>query len=299
MMDLRRTIAPKSDQLNADDLIGLTKTIQITRIELCSEPDQPVAIFFEGDGGKPFKPCKSMRRVLVNLWGADAKAYTGRSLTLYRDDKVMFGGVAVGGIRISHASGIAEPVTMALTATRASRKPFTVRPLAAGLAPQQTPGIEHDAGAEAVKGMAALEAFWNGLDGQGQKALKPRMPGLKEIAREADAAQAGASFHQPQNTPASRHPAQGPEQEPPAGIAPTRAGGGSHAKAAIADQASAEAGPSVAFARGVADRAKGIPPKAIPQEYRGDLKQSEEWRRGYAAKDQEMQAAAADDDFPE
>ncbi len=37
--------------------------------------------------------------------------------------------MAVGGIRISHMSDIAEPITMALTATKGSRKPFTVRPL--------------------------------------------------------------------------------------------------------------------------------------------------------------------------
>lgn len=43
---------------------------------------------------------------------------------------MQFGGVAVGGIRISHMSGIAQPMTMPLTVTRASRKPFTIRPLA-------------------------------------------------------------------------------------------------------------------------------------------------------------------------
>lgn len=129
MTDLSQTIAPKSDQLNADDLIGRTKTITITRISRSETPDQPISIFFEGDNGKPYKPCKSMRRVLVQVWGADGLSYVGKSMTLYRDDKVVFGGVAVGGIRISHMSHIDEPKTMALTATKASRKPFTVKPL--------------------------------------------------------------------------------------------------------------------------------------------------------------------------
>ena len=35
----------------------------------------------------------------------------------------------MGGIRISHASHIDKPITMALTATRDNRKPFTVKPL--------------------------------------------------------------------------------------------------------------------------------------------------------------------------
>ena len=131
MTDLTKTITPKSDQINSDDLIGRTMTIKVAKVSLCGEPDQPIAINFEGDGGKPYKPCKSMRRVLVNVWGGDGNAYVGRSMTIYRDDKVMFGGLAVGGIRISHLSDISEPVTMALTATRANRKPFTVKPLVA------------------------------------------------------------------------------------------------------------------------------------------------------------------------
>jgi len=70
-----------------------------------------------------------MRRVLVNLWGPDGAAYIGRSLTIYRDEQVVFGGVEVGGIRISHMSHLQRETTMALTATKAKRKPFTVRPL--------------------------------------------------------------------------------------------------------------------------------------------------------------------------
>jgi hypothetical protein len=128
MIDLRGTIKPKSDQLNADDLIGGPVTIRITGVSV-GEGDQPVSISFEGDGGKPFKPGKSMRRVLVNLWGPDGAVYVGRSLTLYRDEQVVFGGVEVGGIRISHMSHLQRETTMALTATKAKRKPFTVRPL--------------------------------------------------------------------------------------------------------------------------------------------------------------------------
>jgi hypothetical protein len=138
MIDLRGTIKPKSDQLNADDLIGGPVTIRITGVSV-GEGDQPVSISFEGDGGKPFKPGKSMRRVLVNLWGPDGATYVGRSLTLYRDEQVVFGGVEVGGIRISHMSNLQRETTMALTATKAKRKPFTVKPLATAPAPAAKP----------------------------------------------------------------------------------------------------------------------------------------------------------------
>jgi hypothetical protein len=130
MTDLSTTIAPKSDQLNSDDLISGPITVRITKVTASpSSPEQPINISYEGDGGKPYKPCKSMRRVLVNAWGRDGSKYPGRSMTLYRDPTVKWGGIEVGGIRISHLSDIAETVTMALTATRASRKPYTVKPL--------------------------------------------------------------------------------------------------------------------------------------------------------------------------
>jgi len=142
-MNMLATIVPKSDQLNSDDLIGRTLTIKVKKVSLLAG-EQPVAISFENDGGKPYKPCKSMRRVLVNVWGSDGGAYAGRSMTLYRDEAVAFGGAAVGGIRISHMTGIEGPVTMALTASKANRRPFTVKPL---VVPNDAPAPD-DAAAE-------------------------------------------------------------------------------------------------------------------------------------------------------
>lgn len=127
--DMLKTIEPKTDQANFDDFLsGSTKTIKVTKVS-AGDGEQPVIINFEGDNGKPYKPGKSMRRVLVHVWGKDAANYVGRSMTLYGDPKVKFGGLEVGGIRISHMSHITEPMTMALTAARALKKPFTVKPL--------------------------------------------------------------------------------------------------------------------------------------------------------------------------
>jgi len=130
MLDMSQTISPKSDQINSDDLIGGPRTITVTKVTGNEgNAEQPVNVFYEGDGNKPFRPCKSMRRVMVKIWGPDASKYVGRSMTIYRDPKVKWGGMEVGGIRISHMSGIDKPETMALTETRANRKPFTVQPL--------------------------------------------------------------------------------------------------------------------------------------------------------------------------
>jgi hypothetical protein len=63
-----------------------------------------------------------MRRVLVAMWGAEASAYVGRSLTLFRDPDVKFGGMETGGIRISHATHIDAPFR-----DRADRDPRQAR----------------------------------------------------------------------------------------------------------------------------------------------------------------------------
>jgi hypothetical protein len=128
-MDMSKFIIAKSDQLNSDDLIGGPITITITSVRGTDASDQPVAVHFDGDDGKPYKPCKSMRRVMVGAWGADASKYVGKSMTLYREAEVQFGGMKVGGIRISHMSGLTEKKTMALTATRGKKGLFTVLPL--------------------------------------------------------------------------------------------------------------------------------------------------------------------------
>jgi hypothetical protein len=128
MTDLSKTIEAKSDQLNSDDLLSGPITIRVTKVT-GTQGDQPISIHYDGDNGKPWKPCKGMRRVLVALWGTRGDDYAGRALTLYRDGSVKWGGIEVGGIRISHMSHIESDTTLALTEKKGSKKPFTVRKL--------------------------------------------------------------------------------------------------------------------------------------------------------------------------
>ena len=135
--DMSSVIIAKSDQLNSDDLISGPITVTITSVAIRPGTEQPVSVFFDGDGGKPYKCCKSMARVMVHCWGPDANKYVGHSMTLYRDPKVLWGGMAVGGIRISHMSHLDGAVTIALTATKGSKKLFTVQPMAEAGAPKK------------------------------------------------------------------------------------------------------------------------------------------------------------------
>jgi len=201
MLDLSKTIAPKSDQLNSDDLIGGPRTITITGVKLVAE-DQPVAISFENDEGKPWKPCKSMRRVLVKAWGADGAKYAGRSLTLYLDESVRFGGAAVGGIRIGAMSHISKDLVMALTATRGTKKAYTVKPLAvettakpppADTTPTPDASLVSAGNAAASDGVAMYSAWLANLDQEQKDSIRHLHGGWSKVAKAADAAAADAA----------------------------------------------------------------------------------------------------------
>jgi len=85
---LLETIKAKSDQLNACDLVGGPITVTVQKVSKLAG-EQPVSIEI-GEGRQPFKPCKSMRRVLIACWGTER--WVGRSMTLCCDTDVKFGG---------------------------------------------------------------------------------------------------------------------------------------------------------------------------------------------------------------
>ena len=127
ILDVSDTVAPKSDQLNFDDVAA--SPIQATVIKVTkTDGDQPVSIHFD-QGLRPYKPCKSMRRVLIHAWGENGNDWVGRSMIIFGDPTVKFGGSEVGGIRISHLSDIERDMSFMLTVTRAKRQAYSVKRL--------------------------------------------------------------------------------------------------------------------------------------------------------------------------
>lgn len=187
MIDMSQTIIAKGNQLNADDLIAGPRTITITAVQADpASPEQPVTVHFDGDDGRPFKPCKTVRRIMVGCWGVDASQYIGRSLTLYCDPSVKFGGMAVGGIRVSHASHIDGDKVLALMVTRGKRAPYTVKPLTNAPKQPNTNDLKADARNAAGKGTDALKAFWGTIGKQAQGLLVDDMPEFKALAADVD-----------------------------------------------------------------------------------------------------------------
>ena len=150
-MDLTQSIEARSDQVNADDLITGPITYTIREV-VNGKAEQPFD-FMLVETNRAYRPSKTMRRVIVAAWGPDAKVYAGRRLTLYREPTIKFGGSVVGGIRISHMSGIDKPVEVYAQVTRGKREKFTVQPL------PDAPPVDENAAR-----IADLKAEWRQAD---------------------------------------------------------------------------------------------------------------------------------------
>lgn len=129
-LTLRDTIKPKSDQLNADDLVGTERMIQVESVNIINDPQQPVHIYYVGGDGRPFKPCLTVRRILIALWGDDENQWLGRWMNLYVDPTVSFGKQKnIGGIRVNAVSHIPSVASLKLTVRRGHKQEFTIQPI--------------------------------------------------------------------------------------------------------------------------------------------------------------------------
>ncbi len=174
-MDLAEATAPKSDQLNADDLLVAPKTVTIKAVRIVGG-EQPVCIDLE-EFPRPWKPAKTMLRVLMDakVWGPDETKWAGRRVTLFREPNVKFGGVALGGIRVSHVEGIDQPVTVQVTVTKGKKGPYPVEPLASS-----TPSSQPVS--ETQLRIAELTAEWHNADESRKAEIQVEVEALREQA---------------------------------------------------------------------------------------------------------------------
>jgi len=178
--DLRPTIVPKSDQLNAEQLLGGPMTIRVTEVRVGGGEEQPLSVHYENENGRPYKPCKTMRKVLIHAWGPNGREWSGKSMTLYNDPSVKWGGEDVGGIRISHMSDIPRDIKVSLTTTRGKKAKYEVRRLESALAGQMA-DITNSPNVAALKenfGAAWANTKDNALRAQLKAAYDARMAEL-------------------------------------------------------------------------------------------------------------------------
>ena len=164
-MDLTDTIAPNSDQLDAVDLLSGPRTFTITKVSK-GNAEQPVNLHLSGFP-RVWRPGKSMRRVLVSIWGPDAATYVGRRVTLYCDERVQFGGQAVGGTRISHMSHLEAAKSVPLLVTRGKSAMFRVEPLPDEPEPSQIDQLRAEWMTATPERQAEIEAEVARLEAEG------------------------------------------------------------------------------------------------------------------------------------
>jgi len=134
---LQQALAPKSDQLNADDLIAANKIIVISGVNINLGSEQKIIINYQGDNGKPWKPSKGMGRVLTELLGGDPDKWVGETVELFRNKEIRFGKEKCGGIQIAGMSAVRNVTTLLITTAKGKKSSITIQPIAAAGSQQQ------------------------------------------------------------------------------------------------------------------------------------------------------------------
>jgi hypothetical protein len=180
-LDMTESLAPKSDQLDAIDLVSGPRTFTIENVTK-HNAEQPFNFHLAGFP-RVWRPGKSMRRVIAAAWGTKTSAYIGQSVTLYCDPSVQFGNEAVGGTRISHMSGLDKPLKVPLLVKKGRSAVFTVDPLPD--APKQAPQPACDWASEAahLTDKDALRALW--IDAKAAGADEDTLTTISTRAKEA------------------------------------------------------------------------------------------------------------------
>lgn len=181
-LDITDTLAPKSDQINADDFIGRHAVVTVAGVEKVAG-EQPLAVHLHEYPGRPMKPGKTVRRILAAAWGTDATQWAGRRMEVYTDPDIPFGRQKVGGVRISRMSHLDKPLTLALTASKGKKQTHRIEPL-----PDATPSheIQPDWQAlivEAGDDVEKLRAMWS--DAQARGASEAILNDIKNAATTA------------------------------------------------------------------------------------------------------------------
>lgn len=136
MVDISHLLAPKSDQLDAVDLLGGPQTFTIDAVSV-DRSEQPMSIRLR-EFPRVWRPGLSMRRVMAACWGSETDEWVGRRVTLFCEPRVKFGGEEVGGTRISHLSHLDEAEKkIPLIVSKGKTAIYKVRRLVEQAPPQQ------------------------------------------------------------------------------------------------------------------------------------------------------------------
>ena len=136
-MNIREFITIKSDRMNYEDFITGPQSFTIERLgKKNDQGNDRLLIFMKGRPDTPFWVPKGMAKCLANPsgWGnAPFSEWIGRSMTLFGEPTVVYGGKELGGVRISHISHIDAPYTTKISLRRGVRIDYEIQKMASDL----------------------------------------------------------------------------------------------------------------------------------------------------------------------
>lgn len=127
-VDIRAATKPKSDQLNYETFLTGPQTFTVSKVTP-GDRDHPVFIHMNECPATPYKPSKGMLKCIAQPdgWGDKSSQWVGKSITLYGDPTVIYGGVEVGGIKVAALSDINGDYETLISARRGVRKPHLIK----------------------------------------------------------------------------------------------------------------------------------------------------------------------------
>ena len=127
-VDIRAATKPKSDQLNYETFLTGPQTFTVSKVTP-GDRDHPVFIHMNECPATPYKPSKGMLKCIAQPdgWGDKSSQWVGKSITLYGDPTVIYGGVEVGGIKVAALSDINCDYETLISARRGVRKPHLIK----------------------------------------------------------------------------------------------------------------------------------------------------------------------------
>lgn len=127
-VDIRAATKPKSDQLNYETFLTGSQTFTVSKVTP-GDRDHPVFIHMNECPATPYKPSKGMLKCIAQPdgWGDKSSQWVGKSITLYGDPTVIYGGVEVGGIKVAALSDISGDYETLISARRGVRKPHLIK----------------------------------------------------------------------------------------------------------------------------------------------------------------------------
>lgn len=170
---MRITAEPRSDQLNADDLVGSSRIVTIAGVRT-GTAEQKYDILLEGEE-RVWRPPLTVLRILLAAWGDESSVWIGRRAELYRDPEVRFGPEQTGGIRVRALSHIGKRMAVAVTEKRGKRKMHTVD----ALPDLPTPEPLMDSEIDAASTTDELRAMWPSATPEQQTRIRARVTELE------------------------------------------------------------------------------------------------------------------------